>query len=74
MIILIIIGFAEEVAYVILKEIKLHNSGLFADVIDSRYCNYNQIINFFRAPHCQKIRKRAYFRGLYSFNALKKCY
>ena len=40
-IILIIIGFAEQVAYVISKELEIHNSGLAADVIDSRYCNFN---------------------------------
>jgi hypothetical protein len=46
-IILIIIGFAEQVAYVISKELKIHNSGLAADVIDSKYCNlstYKQIL------------------------------
>lgn len=42
-IILIIIGFAEQLAYVISKELKIHNSGLAADVIDSRYCNYFNI-------------------------------
>lgn len=42
-IILIIIGFAEQVAYVISKELKIHLSGLAADVIDSRYCKFISI-------------------------------
>ena len=74
MIILIIIGFAEEVAYVISKELKLHNSGLLADVIDSRYCNINQKLIFHRAAHSQQIREGTCSGDLYPPDASAKDY